>query len=132
MISGSMSFGLDKWFRVQTPEMPNTLEVVNGLMRHPAFEITNPNKVYSLIGAFSANLVCFHEQSGAGYTFLADVVLELDKLNPQVASRMVRAFTSWKRFDSDRQEKMKAQLERIKSQKNLSGDMFEIVSKCLV
>ncbi|HEV2524562.1 MAG TPA: aminopeptidase N C-terminal domain-containing protein, partial [Gammaproteobacteria bacterium] len=60
------------------------------------------------------------------------VVLELDKLNPQVASRMVRAFTNWKRFDSGRQEKMKAQLERIKSQKNLSGDIFEIVSKCLV
>ncbi|MBP9764194.1 MAG: aminopeptidase N [Gammaproteobacteria bacterium] len=124
---------LDKWFRVQAcAELPNTVEVVKSLMQHPAFEITNPNKVYSLIGAFSANLVCFHDKSGSGYTFLADVVLELDKLNPQVASRMVRAFTSWKRFDSGRQEKMKAQLERIKSQKNLSGDIFEIVSKCLV
>jgi aminopeptidase N len=124
---------LDKWFRVQaSAELPSTLEVVKSLMRHPAFEITNPNKVYSLIGAFSANLVCFHDQSGAGYTFLADVVLQLDKLNPQVASRMVRAFTSWKRFDSERQAKMKVQLERIKSQRNLSGDIFEIVSKCLV
>ncbi len=123
---------LDKWFRVQaSSELPSTLEVVKDLMRHSAFEITNPNKVYSLIGAFSANLACFHEKNGAGYTFLADVVLELDKLNPQVASRMVRAFTSWKRFDSSRQEKMKAQLERIKSEKNLSRDVFEVVSKSL-
>lgn len=123
---------LDKWFRVQAlSELPDTLAVVKGLMQHPAFEITNPNKVYSLIGAFSGNLVHFHDKSGAGYTFLADVVLQLDKLNPQVASRMVRAFTSWKRFDTERQGKMRTQLERIKNQKNLSGDVFEIVSKCL-
>ncbi len=124
---------LDKWFRVQAcVELPNTVDVVKRLMGHPAFEITNPNKVYSLIGVFSANLACFHDRSGSGYTFLADVVLQLDKLNPQVASRMVRAFTNWQRFDAERQQKMKTQLERIKNQKNLSGDIFEIVTKCLV
>lgn len=123
---------LDKWFRVQAlSELPNTIDVVKALMQHPAFEITNPNKVYSLIGAFAANLVCFHDISGAGYVLLADAVLQLDKLNPQVAARMVKAFTSWKRFDTGRQEKIKVQLERIKNQTGLSGDVFEIVSKCL-
>ncbi len=123
---------LDKWFRVQaSSELPNTIAVVKALMQHPAFEITNPNKVYSLIGAFSANLACFHDVSGAGYVFLADAVLQLDKLNPQVAARMVTAFTSWKRLDAGRQEKIKIQLERIKNQTGLSGDVFEIVSKCL-
>ncbi len=124
---------LDKWFRVQAlSELPNTLEVVKALMQHPAFEITNPNKVYSLIGAFtSGNLVHFHHQNGAAYTFLADVVIQLDTLNPQVASRMVRAFANWKQTSRDRQDKIRIELKRLLSQDNLSTDVFEIVSKCL-
>ncbi len=124
---------MDKWFRVQAgSELPNTLENVKRLMKHPAFEITNPNKVYSLIGAFTTgNLIRFHDQTGAGYEFLSDAVLQLDPLNPQVASRMVRGFSSWTRFDSARQEKMKLQLKRLLEQPKLSKDVFEIVSKCL-
>lgn len=124
---------LDKWFRIQAlSELPNTLEVVKQLMKDPSFDITNPNKVYSLIGAFSSgNLARFHDKSGAGYSFLADVVLQLDPLNPQVAARMVRAFTTWKRFDKARQDLIRIELERLQAQKNLSKDVFEIVSKSL-
>lgn len=124
---------LDKWFRTQAlSELPDTLEIVKALIKHPSFEITNPNKVYSLIGAFvHGNLVRFHDKSGAGYTFLADMVLQLDLLNPQVASRMVKAFSHWKKFDAERQAKMNAELKRLLAHTTLSRDVFEIVSKCL-
>lgn len=125
---------VNKWLRCQaTSTLENTLEQVQKLMQHPAFDITNPNKVYSLIGGFStANFVRFHDRSGKGYRFLADAILTLDPLNPQVASRMMSAFTRWRRFDKGRQEKMRSELERIQSVPKLSTDVYEIVSKSLV
>ena len=91
-----------------------------------------PNKVRSLIGAFAnANPVNFHKADGSGYEFHADRVLELDKFNPQVASRMVRALMNWRHYEAGRSELMRAQLERIKAVEGLSGDVFEIVSKAL-
>lgn len=41
-------------------------------------------QVYSLIGGFCASAVNFHAKDGSGYKLLADIVLQLDKLNPQV------------------------------------------------
>jgi aminopeptidase N len=124
---------VDKWLRVQAmADLPNTLETVQSLMNHPAFDISNPNKVYSLIGAFGGgNTVHFHHKEGKAYQFLADVILKIDPLNPQVASRMVGPLTFWKLFDTDRQAKMCAQLKRIQSTPNLSRDVLEIVNKCL-
>ena len=102
------------------------------LLAHPAFEIRNPNKVYALIGGFAGgNAVRFHDRSGAGYEFLADQVLTLNGLNPQVASRMVKLFARWRKYDDQRQALMRAQLERIVSAPNLSPDVFEIASKSL-
>ena len=124
---------LDKWFRVQAlSELPSTLENVKSLTEHSDFNIHNPNKVYALIGSFTAgNLMRFHEKNGLGYQFLADKVIQLDQINPQVAARMVRGFLSWRKLSSDRQEKVKTELERISAIPNLSRDVFEIVSKCL-
>ena len=124
---------MDKWFALQaTSSLPNTLERVKALMKHPLFSIKNPNKVRALIGAFSSgNPVNFHKADGSGYRFHADRVLELDKLNPQVASRMVRALMNWRHYEPVRSALMREQLERIKQQKDLSGDVFEIVSKSL-
>ena len=101
-------------------------------MEHPAFSITNPNKVRSLIGAFSmANPTGFHAADGAAYRFHADQVIELDSLNPQVASRMVSAFNQWKRYDQGRQTLMKIQLERIAAVEGLSPGVFEIINKAI-
>lgn len=124
---------VDKWFNLQaTSRLPDTLDKVVALTGHSAFTIKNPNKVRALIGAFcNANLVRFHADSGAGYAFLADHVLELDKLNPQVASRMSSAFSQWRKYDEGRQALMKAQLERILAEPRLSPDVFEVVSKSL-
>ncbi|KAG0609811.1 hypothetical protein M758_7G015800 [Ceratodon purpureus] len=123
---------INKWLALQAmSDIPGNVENVRGLLEHPAFDIRNPNKVYSLIGGFCASAVNFHAKDGSGYKFLADVVLQLDKLNPQVASRMVSAFSRWRRFDEERQALSKAQLERITSMNGLSDNVFEIASKSL-
>jgi aminopeptidase N len=124
---------MDKWFSVQAmAKLPGTLRQVKSLMDHPAFSIRNPNKVRSLVGAFcSGNLVNFHAADGSGYTFLIDNVLTLDGLNPQVAARMLRIMSRWRRYDESRQALMKAQFERVLAKSDVSKDVFEIASKSL-
>ncbi len=126
------SLVVDKWLAVQAgSRLPSTLERVCTLLGHPAFDIKVPNKVYALIRSFSANHVRFHAADGGGYAFLADQVLALDKLNPQVAARMARGFDRWKRFDENRQAKARQQLARIRDAKGISRDVTEIVTKAL-
>lgn len=124
---------IDKWFSLQAmSRRDDTLEVVTQLLDHPDFSLQNPNRFRSLVSAFAiANRIHFHEASGAGYRFLADQVLRLDPLNPQVAARSVGVLGRWRRFDPARQELMKGELERILSSGGLSRDVYEIASKCL-
>jgi aminopeptidase N len=122
---------MDKWFSVQAgSKLPGTLERVKDLMNHAAFSIRNPNKVRSLIGVFcSTNLIGFHAADGSGYAFLTDNVLALDALNPQIAARMLRIMSRWRRYDDGRQAMMKAQFERVLAKPEVSRDVFEIASK---
>ncbi len=124
---------LDKWFMVQaTAPRDDTLDRVRDLMRDSAFSMRNPNKVRALIGAFAgANAVRFHSADGSGYRFLADRVLELDRLNPQVAARLLSPLGRWRRFDKARQKKIRAQLQRILGSDGLSRDVYEIARKTL-
>ncbi|MCF1184900.1 aminopeptidase N [Marichromatium gracile] len=124
---------LDKWFSVQaTSPRPDTLARVERLMRDPDFSLRNPNRVRSLIGAFcNANPVRFHAADGSGYRFLADRVLELDPLNPQVAARLMRALVRWRRFDAARQALMRAEIERVLAAEALSRDVYEVAAKAL-
>jgi aminopeptidase N len=124
---------VDKWLAVQAAsKLPDTLIRVKGLMKHEAFSIKNPNNVRALIGMFCRNNpLHFHAKDGSGYQFLAQQILVLDKLNPQVAARMLGALNSWKRYDADRQAKMKQALETIAAEKDLSADVYEIVTKYL-
>ncbi|MFT6581179.1 MAG: aminopeptidase N [Alphaproteobacteria bacterium] len=125
---------VDKWLGLQAAaSLPGALENVIALLDHEAFSIRNPNKVRALVGAFcNANQVRFHAADGDGYAFLADRVLELDPLNPQVAARLLGPLGPWRKFDPGRQEKMKGQLQRIlASERTLSPDVFEIASKSL-
>lgn len=124
---------VDKWLQVQaTSRLPGTTQDVRGLMAHEAFDIRNPNKVYSLVRAFcAANPKHFHAADGSGYQLAADVILQLDPLNPQVASRIARCFDRWKKFDAARQARARAQLERIQAQTGLSSDVAEVVGKAL-
>ncbi len=123
---------VDKWLSVQAmSRLPSTLSRVNELLKHPAFDLKVPNKVYSLIRAFASNHVRFHAADGGGYAFMADQVIALDALNPQVAARMARSFDRWTKFDAGRQAHARRQLERIRDTKDLSRDVAEIVTKAL-
>jgi aminopeptidase N len=124
---------VDKWLILQAGcTLSGTLERVRALTAHPAFSIKNPNKVRSLIATFcSTNHSQFHAVDGGGYAFLGDQVLVLDKLNPQIASRMLTPMTQWKRYDAVRQQLIREQLERIGGTPSLSDDVKEIVEKSL-
>ncbi len=124
---------IDKWFTIQaTSSADKMFESVQHLLNHHAFDIKNPNRVRSLIGAFSqSNPRHFHASNGQGYQFLADKIIELNVLNPQVASRMTSALTSWRRYDENRQMLMKTELERILKTNGISNDVYEMISKSL-
>ncbi len=125
---------VDKWLSLQaTCSLPGTLERVRNLTGHPSFTMKNPNRVRALIGAFcSTNHAQFHAPDGSGYRFLADHVLELDPMNPQIAARLLTPLTMWKRYDTGRRASMRAELERIAAAETLSADVREIVDKSLV
>ena len=124
---------MDKWFSVQArSSRKDTLEQVLLLQEHPAFSITNPNKVRALIGSFAmGNPFCFHSADGKGYTFLVDKVLQLDSINPQIAARMLRSMARWRHYDKTRQELARMQLERVAGQDGISRDVYEVASKSL-
>jgi aminopeptidase N len=123
---------VDKWFRVQaSSELRGTLERVKALMAHPAFDLRNPNRARSLVHAFAGNPVHFHAADGAGYRFVAEQVIALDRINPQIASRLARSFDRWKKYDAGRQDHARAALESIRSAPGLSADVGEVVSRAL-
>ena len=124
---------VDKWFSVQArSSRPDTLARVRELMADAVFNMRNPNRVRALIGAFAAgNPLRFHAADGAGYAFLADRILEIDRTNPQLAARLIDPLGRWRRFDRQRQGRMKDELGRILAAPKLSRDVFEKVSKSL-
>ncbi|HZS66660.1 MAG TPA: aminopeptidase N [Burkholderiales bacterium] len=123
---------VDKWLAVQAgSRQTDTLARVRQLLGHPAFDLKVPNKVYALIRTFCANHVRFHAADGGGYAFLADQVIALNALNPQVAARMARGYDRWRKFDTRRQAKARAEIERIRDTEGLSKDVAEIVTKAL-
>jgi len=124
---------MDKWFAAQaSSSLPGTLNTLKSLMTHQKFDLRNPNKVRALIGTFAMrNPAHFHAEDGSGYAFVAEQVLALDALNPQIASRMVRALMNWKRLEPQRSALMRTQLQHIADREEISDDVFEIVSKSL-
>jgi aminopeptidase N len=125
---------IDKWFAVQaTSRLPGTVEHVRALMQHPAFDLKNPNRVYALIRGFcGANPRHFHAANGSGYALAADVISELQAMNPQVASRIARSFDRWRQFDAGRQAHARATLERIAAVEGLAKDVAEVVGNALM
>ncbi|WP_224984318.1 aminopeptidase N [Geomonas agri] len=124
---------IDKWFTHQAlSRLPDTMDRVLALLAHPDFDMRNPNRVRSLVGAFSqGNQVRFHDAGGRGYRFLADQILLLNGINPQIAARMLTPFSRWRRYDAHRQELMKKQLERILAEPGLARDVYELAAKSL-
>jgi aminopeptidase N len=124
---------LDKWFAIQAlSSREDALERVRGLLRHPAYSLGNPNRVRSLVGVFCmGNQLRFHAADGSGYRFLADRVIELDPLNPQIAARLLQSMARWRRYDEGRQRLMRAALESVLAVESLSKDVYEVTYKSL-
>merc|ERR1711871_491106 len=123
---------VNKWFAVQAlADNPNTIQRVKELHEHPDFSISNPNRYRALVTTFAMNMAHFHAADGSGYRFVAETIIELDKLNPQVAARTTRVFSEWKRFDTVRKELMRQQLEIIQKVDGLSKDTYEVATRCL-
>jgi aminopeptidase N len=123
---------IDKWFMLQGSANSTNVSKMRKLLKHPAFNIHNPNRARSLIYAFcNANPAQFHALDGSGYALWSDLVLELNEINPQVAARLARSLDRWRKYTPELQEKMHAALQKIASAKNVSKDVLEIVSKAL-
>jgi aminopeptidase N len=123
---------LDKWFALQAAaQRADTVDQVVKLAQNPDFAITNPNRLRSVAGTFGANHWAFHSADGRGYGFLADMIIAADKLNPQIAARLVPPFGRWRRFEPKRSAMMRAALERIAATPGLSKDVYEQVTKSL-
>lgn len=124
---------VDKWLGLQaTSKLQGTLHRVQQLFKHEAFDIKNPNKVYALVGGFcSGNPVNFHAANGEGYQFLTEIILQLNQINPQVAARMIKPLTDWRRYPEYRKKMMKEKLEVIAKEPKISPDIYEIVTKSL-
>lgn len=124
---------VNQWLAVQAGSAEyGTIANIKQLLEHEAFDIKNPNKVRAVIGTFAGqSLVNFHAQDGSGYELLADKIILLNSLNPQIASRLVAPLSKWRRYAPQQGEKMQQQLQRIMSQEGLSKDVFEVVDKSL-
>ncbi len=124
---------VDKWFSLQaTAQHEHVIRDANKLMGHDAFNIENPNRVRSLIGAFAnANPLYFHAADGSGYALVSNTISRLDSMNPQVAARLVTPFLQWRRYTEPNQRLMREELIRISKQKPLSAAVFELVNKAL-
>jgi aminopeptidase N len=124
---------VEQWLSMQSAApVKDNLPRIRALMAHEAFDIRNPNKVRCVIGAFcNSNAVGFHAADGSGYAFLADQVIALNTINPQIASRQLTPLTRWRKYDAGRQQLMKAQLQRIMAEPDLSPDVYEVLTKSL-
>lgn len=123
---------IDKWFSLQAMARNTDVNKMRELMRHPAFNLANPNRARSLIFAFcNANPSQFHAPDGSAYAFWAEMVIALNKLNPQVAARLARSLDRWKKYPKHLQAAMRSALQQVAESKKLSKDVAEVVSKAL-
>ncbi len=122
---------MNKWFSLQAAAPAReTLKRVVELAAHPLFSIQNPNRVRALYGAFAhGNQVRFNDASGEGYELVANAVIGIDSFNPQIASRLLSAFESWRILEPQRRALAEAALQRVLAKKDLSRDVFEIATK---
>jgi aminopeptidase N len=123
---------VDKWLATEAlSRLPGTVDRVRELTRHPAFTLQNPNKVYALLGSFGVNQANFHAADGSGYRLMTEQALALDAINPQIASRMVRNFERYRRYEPGRRALMRSALEQIAARPALSRETAEVVGKAL-
>ena len=124
---------LDKWFAIQAMSpLPDAPDAVRALAAHPDFDLKNPNRMRALVSSFaSGNQIRFHDSAGRGYRFLADMIIQLDPNNSQIAARLVPPLGQWRRMDRARQALMQQELQRILDAPGLSKGTYEMASRSI-
>ena len=123
---------VNQWFVVQASSIHCSLSRLEHLVAHPAFKITNPNKVRSVLSVFAnQNQRNFHAPDGSAYEYLADRVVELNTINPQMAAALAKPLTRWRRYSGKRSRLMQGVLQRVAASEDLTPDVFEVVTKSL-
>jgi aminopeptidase N len=123
---------VNQWFVVQASAVGCTLDRLKSLVAHPAFELTNPNKVRSVLSVFAGtNQRNFHAIDGSGYTYIAEQIIALNSINPQMAAALAKPLTRWRRYAGERSNLMRRALMDIAGKEGLSTDVFEVVTKSL-
>lgn len=123
---------MNKYFSVlASSRREGTLERVIALQENPAYDVKVPNLVRSLVGSFARNPVAFYHESGEGFAFVADKVIQIDTINPQIASGLAGAFKNYGKLSTFQKAKMGGELERIKNHPDLSNNVYEIITKIL-
>lgn len=123
----------DKWLSLNASiDDDRTIDRIHSLMADDRFSLETPNRVYALFGSFTqGNPTQFAREDGAGFDLIADIIMQIDKFNPQVAGRFAVAFRIWKNFESKRQNAARTALERIRDMENISPNLSEMVNKTL-
>ena len=123
---------VNQWFSVQSAAVGCNLERLKSLVAHPAFDLTNPNKVRSVLTVFAgANQRNFHAADGSGYRYIAEKIISLNEINPQMAAALAKPLTRWRRYAGERSNLMRSALLEIAGRDGLSTDVFEVVTKSL-
>jgi aminopeptidase N len=126
---------IDKWFMLQAraPEQDGRVFAnVRTLLQHADFSLSNPNRVRSLVLSLcNFNPAAFHRADAKGYVFWAEKVIELDALNPQIASRLARALDRWRLLAEPYRSAAREAIARVAAKTDLSPDVREVVDRAL-
>jgi aminopeptidase N len=124
---------IDKWFSLQAQSAhPDTLEDVLRLSRHPDFDIKTPNRWRALVQNFASNNPSLlHRPDGAGYDFLIDQILKVDRINPSTAARLIEPLSGYQRFSDPCRSLMKTTLLKLLATEDLSKNVRELAEKAI-
>ena len=125
---------LEKWFQIKSSYNNLYFDGINSvksILKDKNFEYKNPNFVRAIISSFqNNNIELFHSRDDSGYKFVANQIITIDKINPQIAARVITPMTNISKFNYNTKKRMKRYLKIILNS-NPSNDVFEVISKSL-
>ena len=84
---------IDLWFSVQASANTVSVDVIESLLAHEDFDWNTPNRVRSVISAFSSQPTVLW--TAEGLKMYTDVIKKLDDANPVLASRLLQVLARW-------------------------------------
>ncbi|MBE0406559.1 aminopeptidase N [Psychrobacter sp. AOP22-C1-22] len=119
---------IDLWFSVQASADNVSPEIIKSLLAHKDFDWNTPNRVRSVISAFTSQPTVLWTQEGLDiYTA---VIKKLDDLNPMIASRLLQVLARWNTLAEPRRQMAHEQLLDVQQQAS-SKHVHESLSSVL-